>query len=55
MKATVDAFKTAGMRDNVKVIIGGVPVNNDYCKVVGADAWSTNAAKGAEICRDWLN
>ena len=55
MKATVDAFKAAGMRDGVKVIIGGAPVNNDYCKVVGADAWSTNAAKGAEICCNWLN
>lgn len=54
MKATVDAFKAAGMRDGVKIIIGGAPVNNDYCKVAGADAWSTNAAKGAEICRNWL-
>ena len=55
MKATVDAFKAAGMRDDVKIIIGGAPVTADYCKVAGADAWSLNAAKGAKICRDWLN
>jgi len=54
MKATVDGFKKAGMRDEVKIIIGGAPVTAEYCNVVGADAWSTNAAKGAVICRNWF-
>ncbi|MCR4436069.1 MAG: cobalamin-dependent protein [Clostridiales bacterium] len=54
MKATVDAFKGAGIRDDVKIIIGGAPVTAEYCKFVGADAWSLNAAKSVEICRNWL-
>jgi dimethylamine corrinoid protein len=54
MKATVDEFKKAGIRDHAKIIIGGAPVTADYCKVVGADAWSTNAAKGALVCRNWF-
>jgi dimethylamine corrinoid protein len=54
MKATVEALKKAGVRDNVKIIIGGAPVTESYCKIVGADAWSLNAAKSVEICRNWL-
>ncbi|MDR3552576.1 MAG: cobalamin-dependent protein [Clostridia bacterium] len=55
MKATVEAFKKAGLRDDVKILIGGAPVTGEYCSYVGADAWSLNAAKGVEICRSWLN
>jgi dimethylamine corrinoid protein len=54
MKATVDEFKRAGIRDEVKIIIGGAPVTAGYRNVVGADAWSTNAAKGAVLCRNWF-
>ncbi len=53
MKATVEAFKKAGMRDNVKIIVGGAPVTAEYCKAIGADDWSVNAAKTVKICRDW--
>lgn len=54
MKATVDEFKKAGTRDEMRIIIGGAPVTAGYCKLVGADAWSINAAKGVAICRGWL-
>ena len=54
MKETVTALSASGMRDQVKVIIGGAPVTADYCKLVGADAWSLSAAEGVTICRDWL-
>jgi dimethylamine corrinoid protein len=53
MKRTVEALKAAGLRDKVKVIIGGAPVTADYCKLVGADAWSINAAESVAICRRW--
>lgn len=55
MKATVDALKTEGMRDGVKVIVGGAPVTAEYCKTVGADAWSLNVAEGVNICRKWVS
>jgi methanogenic corrinoid protein MtbC1 len=54
MKATVDTLTSAGLRDKVKVIIGGAPINANYCKIVGADAWSLNAAEAVGICKKWL-
>lgn len=53
MRQTVVALKEAGLRDDVKVIIGGAPVTAEYCQLVGADAWSTNAAESVNICRGW--
>ncbi|EQB22251.1 hypothetical protein UNSWDHB_467 [Dehalobacter sp. UNSWDHB] len=54
MKETVDALAEAGLRNSVKVIIGGVPVNEVVCKSIGADAFSTNAAEGVKICQRWV-
>lgn len=54
MKDTVDALKSAGFRDKVKVIIGGAPVTADYCKLIGADAWTLSAAEAVRICKEWL-
>ena len=51
---TVKALRDSGIRDQIKVIIGGAPVTEDFCRVVGADAWSLNAAEGVRICRQWL-
>ncbi|MEG1497321.1 MAG: cobalamin-dependent protein [Clostridiales bacterium] len=53
MKGTVEAFKAAGIRDDVHIIIGGNPVTEEMCTLVGADAWSTNPQEGVEICRKW--
>jgi methylmalonyl-CoA mutase cobalamin-binding domain/chain len=52
MKQTVEALHAA-LGDTVKVIIGGNPVNENVCKLVGADAWSINPQLGVQICRDW--
>jgi methanogenic corrinoid protein MtbC1 len=54
MKATVDALKTAGLKDQVKVIIGGACASKEAMVVSGADAWTTNAAEGVKICLDWV-
>ncbi len=54
MKETIDGLKEAGLRDEVKVIIGGNPVNQEVCEHVGADAWTTNAAEGVKICQGWV-
>lgn len=53
MRRTVEALKEAGIRDDVKVIIGGAPVTAEYCAMVGADAWSVNAAETVNVCRSW--
>ena len=54
MKDTVDAIKAAGLRDNVKIIIGGNPVTKEACEQIGADAFTTNAAEGVKICKAWV-
>jgi methylmalonyl-CoA mutase cobalamin-binding domain/chain len=54
MKATVDAFKDAGMRDQVRIIIGGNPVTQEVCEFVGADAWTSNPQVSVDICRNWI-
>lgn len=54
MKVTVDALKEAGLRDEVKIIIGGNPVTEDACKHIGADAFTTNAAEGVKIIQGWV-
>jgi methanogenic corrinoid protein MtbC1 len=54
MKKTVDTLVKAGMRDKVKVLIGGAPINEQSCSYIGADAWTLNPQIGAQTCRQWL-
>ena len=54
MKATVEALEAAGLRDQVKVVIGGNPVTEEACKQIGADMFTTNAAEGVKICQRWV-
>lgn len=53
MKDVVAALNKAQLREQVKVIIGGNPVNQQTCDEVGADAYTTNAAEGVKICKKW--
>ncbi|AOT71492.1 cobalamin B12-binding domain-containing protein [Geosporobacter ferrireducens] len=53
MKDTVEVLKEAGLRDGVKIIIGGNPVTKEACEHIGADAFTTNAAEGVKICQRW--
>jgi methylmalonyl-CoA mutase cobalamin-binding domain/chain len=53
MVDTVQAIQEAGLRDQVKVIIGGNPVTEHIHGVVGSDAWTNNAAEGLAICQRW--
>lgn len=53
MKETIDAVKEAGLRDKVKIIIGGGIVTEQVCQSVGADAWTTDAVDGVRICRNF--
>ena len=53
MKDVVDALTAAGLRDSVKVIIGGNPVSADACVLVGADEWAHSPAKTIEACKAW--
>jgi len=44
MKDIIDSLKEAGLRDKVKIMIGGNAVSAETCEYVGADYWSKNAA-----------
>ncbi|MBW2031952.1 MAG: cobalamin-dependent protein, partial [Deltaproteobacteria bacterium] len=50
MKEVVEALKEAGIRDQVTVVIGGAPCNEEVRQAVGADYYATDAAKGLRIC-----
>lgn len=53
MKATIDAFKKAGIRDRIKIIIGGAPVSEDACEFTGADSWAHSPQTTVKTCRLW--
>jgi methanogenic corrinoid protein MtbC1 len=54
MKHTVDAINEAGLRNSLKISIGGNAVNEEICQYVGADAWTRNAAKAVKIYQSWI-
>ena len=54
-KEAIDALKTAGLRDKVKVMVGGAPVTQEYADEIGADAYTSDAASAAEVCRAFYN
>jgi methanogenic corrinoid protein MtbC1 len=53
MKETIDSIKAAGLRDKVKIMVGGGPVDANVCRIVGADSWSTDAQKAVRIAQEW--
>ena len=54
MKEVVEAFEAAGMRGDVKIIIGGAPVSEEACRSCGADAWAHSPQKTVDVCKGWL-
>jgi 5-methyltetrahydrofolate--homocysteine methyltransferase len=51
MKKTITALHNAGIRDKVKVIIGGAPVTQDYADEIGADGYGENATSAVAVAR----
>jgi len=55
MKETIEAVEAAGLRDKIKIIIGGGIVTEQVRKYVGADAFTDDAAEGVEICKRFIS
>ncbi|MGI6405028.1 MAG: cobalamin B12-binding domain-containing protein [Syntrophaceticus sp.] len=55
MKRTVDALEEAGLRDQVKIIVGGCPIDANVTKYTGADAYGKDAQEGVVIAKKWVN
>ena len=51
MKTTIEAMKQAGMRDKVKVLIGGAPITQKFADEIGADGFSESAAGAVALAR----
>jgi 5-methyltetrahydrofolate--homocysteine methyltransferase len=51
MKETIDSLKEQGLRDKVKVMVGGAPLSQSFADEIGADAYTPDAASAAEVCR----
>ncbi|AFA47601.1 cobalamin B12-binding domain-containing protein [Acetobacterium woodii] len=54
IKEVIDEIKAQGLRDDVKIILGGALAGTDYAKYVGADGYSSDAIEGVSICKQWL-
>ena len=54
MRDTVQAFQSAGLRDKIKIMIGGGQVDETIRAYTGADAFGMNAMAAVNLCKDWI-
>jgi 5-methyltetrahydrofolate--homocysteine methyltransferase len=52
MKSTIEALEEAGLRDSVKIMVGGAPVTDGFAKQIGADAFAPDAATAVDVARN---
>ncbi|MGI6705750.1 MAG: corrinoid protein [Clostridia bacterium] len=52
MKDTIEAVKAAGLRDKVKIMIGGAPVTQNFADEIGADGYAPDAASAADLAKE---
>jgi 5-methyltetrahydrofolate--homocysteine methyltransferase len=51
MRVTIEALKAAGLRDKVKVLVGGAPLTEEYARKIGADGYSSDASKAVAVAK----
>jgi 5-methyltetrahydrofolate--homocysteine methyltransferase len=54
MKETVDALQKAGLRQSVRVAVGGAPVTQRFCEEIGADFYAANATGAVTKAKELL-
>ncbi|MEG0898112.1 MAG: corrinoid protein [Oscillospiraceae bacterium] len=54
MKKVVELLVTAGLRENVKIIVGGAPISSAFAKKIGADGYSENAVEAVKLVNQLL-
>jgi 5-methyltetrahydrofolate--homocysteine methyltransferase len=55
MKATIDAIEAAGLRNDVKIIVGGAPVTHEYAEQIGADGFAADASGAVTVADSLLS
>src|SRR5690606_41965141 len=51
MRETIEALEAAGLREQVKVIIGGAPVTDEYARQIGADGYAADAGQAVKLAK----
>jgi 5-methyltetrahydrofolate--homocysteine methyltransferase len=51
MKTTIEAFRAAGIREQIKIMVGGAPITKAYAESIGADGYSETAAASVDLAR----
>lgn len=54
MGYTIKAIEEAGLRQNVKIMVGGAPVDTDFADRIGADGYGSNAVAGQELAKQFM-
>ena len=54
MKEVIAAIEKAGIRDDVKIMVGGAPLNDAFAKSIGADAYTSNANAAVVVAKELL-
>ena len=54
MKQTVDAIVESGLRDQVKIMVGGAPVTQAFCEEIGADGFAPDAGSAAKMAKSFV-
>lgn len=54
MKETIELLEEEGLRDKVKVIIGGAPVSREFANSIGADGYAPDAASATDLCKELM-
>jgi len=55
MASTITAFREAGLRDSVRIIVGGAPVTEDFAQKIGADGYAPDASVAVKLSKNLLN
>ncbi len=54
MRSTIEALNTAGVRDSVKVLVGGAPLTDDYARQIEADGFASDASKAVSLAKSMM-
>ncbi len=54
MKTTIDALCVAGIRDDVKILVGGAPVTEEFAEQIGADGYAPDASQAASLAKSFV-
>jgi 5-methyltetrahydrofolate--homocysteine methyltransferase len=55
MENTIRAIEESGLRDRVKIIVGGAPVTAEYARQIGADGYAADASQAATLAREIIS